>query len=118
MRERKRKHDDAHRPIKVRQVPNDTGYQCTECGSRQFSHLCSPRSKDNGLDKFAATVRRERNETGKSLRETAKLVGISHSTLSRIERAEDMSVVSFARVCMYFSLKPEIFLRLVIQERR
>ena len=49
------------------------------------------------------------------MRETAKLIGISHSTLSRIERGKDMSVISFAKVCFYFGLKPEIFLRLVIQ---
>ena len=81
-------------------------------------HSRSPLHREvNGLKKFAQIVRIKRRESGESLRHAATLIGVSHSTLSRIERGLDMSVVSFALVCVHFRLKPEVFLRLVVQQR-
>jgi transcriptional regulator with XRE-family HTH domain len=43
---------------------------------------------------------------GKSLREIAKLIGISTATLSRIERGKEPSLLNFIKICKWLEIDP------------
>lgn len=67
--------------------------------------------------RFGEAVRWERKRAGKSQRSLATLIGISHATLSRIERGEEMTVPSFAKICAHFNMPPENWLCLAASEQ-
>lgn len=58
---------------------------------------------------FGPTLRRYRAQEGYSLRAAAREVGISPSTLSRIECGEVPSVEAFATLCLFAGLRMDAF---------
>jgi hypothetical protein len=56
------------------------------------------------------TLKYRREHDNISLREASKLCGVSHATLSRVERGEDPDMKSFARLCRWLALSPSMFL--------
>ena len=45
-----------------------------------------------------------------SLREASKFAGVSHATLSRVERGEEPDFRTFARLCRWLDLSPSLFI--------
>jgi transcriptional regulator with XRE-family HTH domain len=53
----------------------------------------------------------------KGIRETAKTVGISHGTLSRLERGHLPDLETFAKVCKWLRIDPAEVLGVIPQSR-
>ncbi len=56
------------------------------------------------------TLKARREHLSLGLREAAKLAGVSHATLSRVERGEDPDIPNFAKLCQWLGLAPTMFL--------
>lgn len=61
--------------------------------------------------KFGMYVASHRRSLGLSLRDAAKLLGVSAATLSRIERAEKPEIDTFVKICKWahWSKKVDFF---------
>ena len=56
------------------------------------------------------TIKARREHLGLGLREAARDAGVSHATLSRVERGEDPDIPNFAKLCRWLQLAPTMFL--------
>lgn len=56
------------------------------------------------------TLKARREHAGLGLRDAAKATRISSATLSRVERGEEPDIVTFARLCKWLGLAPQMFL--------
>jgi transcriptional regulator with XRE-family HTH domain len=54
----------------------------------------------------------EERRAGKGIRETAKLVGISPATLSRVENKKIPDLETFTKICKWLGKDPALFLGL------
>ena len=55
-------------------------------------------------------MKAKREHVSIGVREAAKLAGVSHVTISRIERGEDPDIPNFAKVCTWLGLSSSMFL--------
>ena len=55
-------------------------------------------------------VKARREHLGLGLRDAAKIVKVSHATLSRVERGEPRDIETFARLCHWIGLSSQLFL--------
>src|SRR5258705_7977284 len=56
------------------------------------------------MDELARLVIKKR--TGKGIRETAKIIGISPATLSRVENGSVTDLVTFRKICGWLEVDP------------
>lgn len=56
------------------------------------------------------TVKAKREHQRVTLREAAKLAGVAHATISRVERGQDPDFRTFARLCKWLGLSPNLFI--------
>lgn len=76
---------------------------------KQFLYLATDElAVTLSLEKLGRLVIEKRGENG--LRETAKLIGISPATLSRIERGHLPDLETFSKVCQWLKVDPGRFL--------
>jgi transcriptional regulator with XRE-family HTH domain len=61
------------------------------------------------MDELARSVVKKR--AGKGIRETAKLIGISPATLSRVEKGNVTDLETFRKICNWLEVDPGTFLR-------
>lgn len=56
------------------------------------------------MDKFGQWVKEHRSASGDGLRPAAKCIGVSHATLSRVERGYMPDIPTFSRICRYYGI--------------
>jgi transcriptional regulator with XRE-family HTH domain len=72
----------------------------------------------SGLDRFSECIRLKRKDTKFSLREAAQRIGISHSTLLRMEKGKMMDVRSFVLVVLYYRMNIELWASVVASSEK
>lgn len=59
---------------------------------------------------LGSTVSARREHLSLGLREAARVSGVSHATLSRVEKGEEPDINTFAKLCSWLQLSPTLFL--------
>lgn len=75
-------------------------------------------SHEIDTDRLASLVQERRSQSGQGLRATAKEIGVSSSTLGRVERGKLPDVDTFVRICRWLKVSPDSFVRETSEEEQ